>query len=352
MEVIVSDNLSFDSTEAVVKNVASAKLKYVRTPRRLSMCDNFEFALHHARGDYVLFLGDDDGLMPGACRRLADLTSTHRALIYRWPVHDYRWPEAAEPAEVRPTYATRGPRFINLANRAQRAVQLGGWTWAQLAKPYHNAISRELLSKFAEKTGRVFHSTQHDVFLAFALPALCPVAVEVDESLVINGSSAASIGRAVMGSAVDNEESLVFSEYEKEFGGYLINRSLWSGVPKSLNLIADAILLAISICPELYRSIEFNHDAYLAAWTARRSWQKVPSVARSVVRRRNEIRAVHKFRVLRYLAFVARFKAEMGAARVLKRNLKVQQAEPRDVWECAKLLDQVLRSPKATKRAA
>src|ERR1700730_16260932 len=65
-EVIVSDNVSKDETCAVVERCMDSRSRYIRTERRLSMCDNYEFALQQARGKYVIFIGDDDAVMPHA----------------------------------------------------------------------------------------------------------------------------------------------------------------------------------------------------------------------------------------------------------------------------------------------
>ena len=85
LEVIVSDNFSSRETAEVVRSFSDSRLKYVRTDRRLSMCDNWEFALGHATGDYIIYIGDDDAVMPGALSRLKDLHSSHPAAVYKWP---------------------------------------------------------------------------------------------------------------------------------------------------------------------------------------------------------------------------------------------------------------------------
>ena len=63
-EVIVSDNFSQDNTKEVVESFSDPRLVYVNSGRRLSMCDNYEFGLEHARGEYIIFIGDDDAIMP------------------------------------------------------------------------------------------------------------------------------------------------------------------------------------------------------------------------------------------------------------------------------------------------
>lgn len=59
-ELIVSDNSSSDNTEQVVKRFSDDRIRYVKTKEVLPMHDSWEFALTHARGEFITFLGDDD----------------------------------------------------------------------------------------------------------------------------------------------------------------------------------------------------------------------------------------------------------------------------------------------------
>src|SRR5262245_27225837 len=61
-EIIVSDNDSSDDTPNVIKEFDDPKLRSIRTPKSLNMPDHWEWAIDHARGEYVTFLCDDDGM--------------------------------------------------------------------------------------------------------------------------------------------------------------------------------------------------------------------------------------------------------------------------------------------------
>src|SRR5262245_1422721 len=67
-EVVVCDNHSSPPTAAVVEAARKSdpRVRYVRADRPLAMSDNWELALSHTRGEYICYLGDDDGLMPYA----------------------------------------------------------------------------------------------------------------------------------------------------------------------------------------------------------------------------------------------------------------------------------------------
>ena len=76
-EIVVSDNASTDDVAGYVAGLEDARVRYVRTPAFLPVTDSWNYALQHASGDYVVMLGDDDGLLPGYFRTLRDLVEAH-----------------------------------------------------------------------------------------------------------------------------------------------------------------------------------------------------------------------------------------------------------------------------------
>jgi glycosyltransferase involved in cell wall biosynthesis len=63
VEIIVSDNFSAPEVKAAVDEFShDRRLQYFRTDRRLSMPRHWDFAWTKARGEFVIFNCDDDGL--------------------------------------------------------------------------------------------------------------------------------------------------------------------------------------------------------------------------------------------------------------------------------------------------
>jgi glycosyltransferase involved in cell wall biosynthesis len=61
-ELIISDNASADDTQALCEEFArrDSRIRYVRQPVNLGLAKNFEFVLAEARGEFFVWLSDDD----------------------------------------------------------------------------------------------------------------------------------------------------------------------------------------------------------------------------------------------------------------------------------------------------
>jgi len=61
-EIIISDNASTDSTEAVCRQIAAQdpRIRYIRQPQNKGSMENFRFVLMEARNDYFMFAAADD----------------------------------------------------------------------------------------------------------------------------------------------------------------------------------------------------------------------------------------------------------------------------------------------------
>jgi glycosyltransferase involved in cell wall biosynthesis len=92
-EVIVSDNFSSEDVAGYLASVQDDRVRYVRTPRLVPVTENWNNALRHSEGDYVLMLGDDDALLPGYMAAIGRLVAQfdepdliyHKAILYTYP---------------------------------------------------------------------------------------------------------------------------------------------------------------------------------------------------------------------------------------------------------------------------
>lgn len=98
-EFIVADDKSSDDTVEMVERLMTKdeRIKLIKRNERVGMLINFEDALNHVEGDYVIALGGDDGLMPDALKELADIIIQTKAQLVTWipPIYEYSSKEKA-----------------------------------------------------------------------------------------------------------------------------------------------------------------------------------------------------------------------------------------------------------------
>ncbi|MCA0405030.1 MAG: FkbM family methyltransferase [Proteobacteria bacterium] len=85
IEIVVCDNTSPDDTPERVKPYLSRPdFRYYRNPENVGMLGNLRVTAHHARGEFIWVLGDDDLAAPGSIENILDAIKTNRdaALIY------------------------------------------------------------------------------------------------------------------------------------------------------------------------------------------------------------------------------------------------------------------------------
>jgi glycosyltransferase involved in cell wall biosynthesis len=340
IEILVSDNASTDGTEEAVRSLRDDRLRYVRTSQRLCMSDSWEFAVEHSRGDHVMLIGDDDGVVAGGCTRLLKLIDDTGSSLFFWRPHEYRWPSSESAAWLLLRFGTGKPKAVNIRERAKRSIVEGGWGAWWLPKLYHGLVSREILKRIQAHTGRVFHSKIPDTFLTFALPAFAETAVFLSNPVTVNGLSPASQTLAFNKVISGGEREPILHEFGEENGEYVQSSSLPPMLPDEFNLTTDAILSAMRLFPEIYHDIDFNYSAYHALNAVEAKLLNVQKML-DTLNLRSELRKYHHFNTLVFLEFWLRFKL----ARVLQRigrvrpgqRLKTPQA-PNDILECSKMV--------------
>jgi glycosyltransferase involved in cell wall biosynthesis len=71
-EIVISDNASTEDVAGYVAGLDDSRVRLLRSHHVLSVTENWNRALDASAGDYVVMLGDDDALLKGYMRTLAD----------------------------------------------------------------------------------------------------------------------------------------------------------------------------------------------------------------------------------------------------------------------------------------
>ncbi|MBM3982195.1 MAG: glycosyltransferase family 2 protein [Planctomycetes bacterium] len=198
-EVIVSDNHSSPATRAVVDEFASPKVGYVRTEKPVAMSTNWEFAVGHARGEYVILIGDDDGLLPHALRELDRLACDTGARAIRWTAAYYTWPTVAVAGQGNYLRVPLGREVCERdgADVIREVAEFRAF-YTDLPMLYNAAVHRDVLDALRARAGRVFPHPVPDVYSGFAVAYAAGRFLSATAPMSVSGQSRASNGLATL----------------------------------------------------------------------------------------------------------------------------------------------------------
>lgn len=217
-EIIISDNSTNEDTYRVVAEFNSPRIKYVRTPRSLAMSKNFDHGISYANNEYVIVIGDDDGLLPDSLVALdRQIQEKPGFKAYRWDLVWYFWPNSNNLSQRNKITIPQGVEDrVMHCNPTVSEVLNYELYYMFLPMLYHSAIHRDLLRELKEKTGAFCQSRSPDLYTGFALAYLAQTWLYCGESFSIMGSSGSSTGWATM----TNQEAIVqdFDSTNKDDG--------------------------------------------------------------------------------------------------------------------------------------
>jgi glycosyltransferase involved in cell wall biosynthesis len=156
-EVVVSNNQSDDDTEQVVLSQSHRKLRYVKAPRSMSMVDHWEFALGQARGDWVLFVCDDDALMPSALTCLADIAQAYPPIeLIQYGVINYVYDDGTAVKGNYVDVPKQIPRSVRLIDSRRCLRKNFRRLSGDMPKFLNAAVNARLIRRLKETYGRIF----------------------------------------------------------------------------------------------------------------------------------------------------------------------------------------------------
>lgn len=220
-EVIVSDDHSRDGTQEYFAKFSHPRLRFLSPERSMSMAEHWEWALDHARGTWLMFVGQDDGLQPyffSLADRLTALAEkkqinsimSERALFF-WQGCEKTYGPVAVAYSARP--------IVQILNSKFRSVLalLGKSQYFDLPEMYTTSLfHRDLLNKARLlQGGKVFRTHPQDANLAAIACSLEKRYLHSSIPLGWVGSSPKSAGLAVT-SAVSEDQKELKSDYVRK----------------------------------------------------------------------------------------------------------------------------------------
>lgn len=242
-EFIIQNNGGNGEIAAMVDALGDPRFRHFVTGSVLTITDSWEAALGHASGEYVTFIGDDDGLMPDACSVATRLLESRAIDLLSWRPFTYYWPSYYHPAfrnllEAEIDFSTSGE---SVASRSELALVYGFQAhYSRLPMIYNSFVRRDLIERMRAICGRYFVGCSPDVTSGIANAALTDSFVRLSRPLAMSGLSAHSTGHTTFFEETDGIGS---ARGRRDFGAVEADPELPDLNALSLFLAKDMLLV-------------------------------------------------------------------------------------------------------------
>ncbi|WP_112311128.1 glycosyltransferase family 2 protein [Pseudogemmobacter bohemicus] len=270
VEILVADNASADGTADWLATQRDPRLKVIRSERRLSMRENFQFALENSTGSHLIYIGDDDAVLPhglALARRMIDAADVD---IFKWRVENYHWPDPASGAggwvKIRPQHLDGQRQMIDPGAVLDSFCKASFRTYHDGGMIYHGMISRRLIDRVVARTGGpYFRGSSPDLYTSMqALVMSDRPIMKVSLPLTMGGTSPRSNGAAAQRHAkvASSAELPEFAKFIRE-SAEDPHQCRLPARAGSLNLVTlDGLTEAARVCGH-------KLDLDMTAWRAR-----------------------------------------------------------------------------------
>jgi hypothetical protein len=201
LEIIVSDNFSQDNTREVVESYHDSRIKYINPGKRLGMSTHWEFALEHVTGEYVNFIGDDDGMMPRAFTRINEIINEFQCEGLGWDMTSfvYHWPNLNEKRLrdlLRIRLSNNQLKYLDRSDidKLLQDVKSSLTTYRDLPYIYSGTFSINKIREIISTSGRFFNSMTPDIYSGIVFGLELDTCVMSDTPYSIGGTSSHSNG--------------------------------------------------------------------------------------------------------------------------------------------------------------
>ncbi len=256
-EIIISDNSDFEErlkVRKLVSDLNSNLISYHETPAFYSMRENFEFALNKAQGNYILFLGDDDGFVLNSLSYLEKyLKENPETEVLKCPNIIYHWPGSLKYPNSNLMFPSLNPNLHIDANSVLNKVLHFEMAYFNLPMIYYSFVKKDLINKIIESNGSFFRNCiSVDIFSGLVIAKNIKQFTIIDKPFTIAGISKYSNGERLMKKKEkENIEFIKSQKYQEDLVKYKIPFSVQ-------NELATLILIDNYKFLELYQDFEID----------------------------------------------------------------------------------------------
>ncbi|MEZ9526975.1 glycosyltransferase family 2 protein [Enterovibrio norvegicus] len=221
VEVVVSDSSDIPNTkefeDLLRVNRNNARLKYHHHSQRLSMTENYNYAVDAASGEFICLIGDDDCVSPDISEFVSLMKIREIRVLTPKIITTYSWPDFITQVwgdkHAGNIYIDKYSGVWEKRNSKKQldlALSNACQGTDELPKLYHGIVQRKLLLEIKDRIGDYFFGISPDISSSISIASMTDHYYIIDYPLTIPGASGGSnTGRSALnkhrGSLDDDE---------------------------------------------------------------------------------------------------------------------------------------------------
>ncbi|WP_169196998.1 glycosyltransferase [Devosia sp. MC1541] len=199
-EIVVSDTSAEDQiSHALGDDRQNPRLTFVRPGRSMNVVEHFNFALGHATGDYLCFIGDDDFVLPDlvdiaawAKERSVDAVKMTFPVQYYWPDFQHKTRGEYYSGSLHISVFSGQVRRVDAARAMRTAAQQLGTGVGEMPRAYAGVVSNALIQRAVARHGALFGGVSPDIYSAALISSEAKLVYQIDYPAIVPGASQAS----------------------------------------------------------------------------------------------------------------------------------------------------------------
>jgi glycosyltransferase involved in cell wall biosynthesis len=258
-EILVSDNNSNDATPVVAREVGGDRIRYVRTPVSLSMPDSWEFALSHAKGEFVTYLCDDDAIAPDLLATVAQVIDQRGSEAITWAFGGYyhqNWDVVEQRnSAILPVVSNSIESLESRPALSRLFSEM--WPSFPVPKMLQSCCSMKVLNQVRARVGRLFIPSCPDLSSPTLILDAVPRYEHIDRILMLSGAAIESTGGRMW-----RKDRANMRNFSRELGPDEVFQEVPMRVLVGINYVADTLLRVKKLLGPRMEDIDLDWERY------------------------------------------------------------------------------------------
>ena len=293
-EIIVSDNFSEEDIGSYIQSLNDDRIKYHRTSKFIPVTDNWNNALKYSTGEYVIMLGDDDGLIKNYFTEIKQLIVQydfpdcicHSALLFAYPkvLPDYPNGSLRTYSYAYPIFkkSVNNPRLIDKHESLKLVKSSMNFRLRFGYNMQFYTISRKFIESL-QSFGEFFQSPYPDYYASNVIFAKAKTVLIYPKPIVIIGITPKSFGFYFVNKQEDQGISFL-NNIDKHLN-HKLRHILLPGSDHNTSWLLSMELLKQNYCEELKSNVSYKRYRFLQIFYVYRYFYLNPSLHQFNVKR-------------------------------------------------------------------